>query len=99
MTVIGPRTPSSSRVSRPLRSPGNLTLLSARFVDSVGSNVLWLLALEVEVGCRLHEEPYLSMDGSMVYTACELLPLTAASAAVLITVLFSSVFWDSHQHH
>lgn len=99
MTALGPETPTSSCVFRPLRSPGNLTVLRASFVDSVGSNVIWLLVLEGEVGCRLHEEPYLSTDVSTVYTACELLPLTAASAAFLITVLFSSVFWDSHQHH
>lgn len=99
MTVIGPETPTSSCVFRPLRSPGKLTVLSASFVDSVRSNVIWLLVLEGEVGYRLQEEPYLARDGSTVHTACELLPLTATSAAFLRTVLFSSVFWDSHQHH
>lgn len=41
----------------------------------------------------------LPVGASRSARAWELLPLSAASAAFLITVLLSSVFWERHQHH
>lgn len=105
MTRMEPEIPISSCVFHTLRFPGNLTVLSASPMDSlenhaIHSPLLWLLALQKDrLGCSwIKDPPYLWMALPSTQ-AWELLSLSAASAAFLITVLFCLVFWESHQHH
>lgn len=106
MTMIEPDTPTSSSAFHPLRFTENLPVLSASFVGPVeDNNAIWSHCPVAsgpsggEVGFRLRERPYRPVVGSRVYTSFDLLSLAATSAALLITVIFSLVFWDSHQHH